>query len=298
MSPKQLWRMLQAAVQAWNQDNAARLAAALAYYATLSIAPLLILVIAIASLFFDSAAVSQQLITQLEATIGNEGAQLLQTALDNANRPGQSSGLLASLIGVGILLVGATGVLVQLQASLNLVWGVKTRSDLGLTDILRKRLLSLGMILGIGIVLLLSLVASSLITGFSNYFQTLMPGLDTLVQLLNFVVSFAITTLLFAMIFKILPDVDIHWGDVWFGGVVTALLFSIGKYLIGLYLGISSVGSIYGAAGSIVILLIWIFYSAQIMFFGAELTQVYAHRFGSQITPNEYAVPQSESTNG
>lgn len=290
MSPKQIFRLLKEAFQAWNQDNAARLAAALAYYTVFSIAPLLILVIAIAGLVFDQASVRQQLMEQIQSLVGADGAEFLRTVLDNANQPGQSSGWVASIISIGLLLIGATGVLAQLQTSLNIVWNVQTRPDLGIMGFLRKRLLSLGMILGIGFVLLVSLVISSVFTSFSNYFNTLMPGLDSLIQLVNFLASLGITILLFAMIFKFLPDVKISWGDVWLGGTVTALLFSLGRFLIGLYLGNSGFGSTYGAAGSVIVLLFWVFYSAQILFFGAELTQVYARRFGSQIMPNKYAV--------
>ncbi|MDB9526562.1 YihY/virulence factor BrkB family protein [Oscillatoria sp. CS-180] len=290
MSPKQVWRLLKEAFQEWNNDNAARLAAALAYYTLFSIAPLLILLIAIAGLFFDSATVREQLMGQIQSVIGGDGADLLRTVLDNANRPGGNSGWIASAISIGLLIVGATGVLAQLQAALNTVWNVESRPDMGVMGFIHKRLLSLGMILGIGFVLLVSLVISSVISGFSNYFQGVAPGLDSLTQLLNFVVSFGITTLLFAMIFKFMPDVKIGWGDVWFGGIVTSLLFSIGKFAIGLYLGNSGVSSAYGAAGSVIVLMVWVFYSAQILFFGAELTQVYARRFGSQIIPNQYAV--------
>lgn len=290
MSPKQVWKLLKEAFQEWNKDNASRLAAALAYYTIFSIAPLLILVIAIASIFFDSETVRTQLMDQIQGLLGASGADFLRTVLDNANRPSENSGLIASAVSVGLLLVGATGVLAQLQTALNEVWNVKTRPDLGFMGFIRKRLLSLGMILCIGFLLLVSLVVSSIIVGFSNYFQNLMPGLDSLAQLLNFLVAFGIITLLFALIFRFMPDVEISWGDVWFGAATTAVLFSLGKFLIGLYLGNSSFGSTYGAAGSVIVLLVWVFYSAQILFFGAELTQVYARRFGSRIVPNEYAV--------
>jgi len=298
MSPKQVWRMLKTAFQEWNQDKAARLAAALAYYTLFSIAPLLILVIAIAGLFFDSAAVREQIMSQVQSLIGGSGAEFVSTALDNANRPGGNSGWIASIISVVLLLIGATGVLTQLQLSLNTIWNVEARPDIGFMNIVRKRLLSLGMIVVIGFLLLVSLVLSSLIAGFSEYLNNLAPGLDTLVQIINFVVSFGITTLLFAMIFKYLPDVVITWSDVWFGAAATAILFSLGKFLIGLYLGNSSFGSSYGAAGSVIILLLWVFYSAQILFYGAELTQVYGRRFGSQIQPNRYAVRRGESPQG
>ncbi|MGF1524508.1 MAG: YihY/virulence factor BrkB family protein [Leptolyngbyaceae cyanobacterium] len=290
MSPKQVWRVIKEAFQEWNQDNASRLAAALAYYTIFSIAPLLILVIAIAGLFFDSAAVREQMTGQIESLLGSSGADFITDVLDRANRPGESSGVLASAISIGLLLFGATGVLAQLQTSLNIVWNVKTRPDLGVMGFLHKRLLSFGMILGIGFLLLVSLVASSVVAGFADYFHTLFPGLDSLVQLANFLISFGMVTLLFAMIFRFMPDVKIAWGDVWFGAAVTAILFAVGKFVIGLYLGNSSIGSTYGAAGSVIVLLVWVFYSAQILFFGAELTQVYARRFGSQIVPNQYAV--------
>lgn len=290
MSPKQVWRMLKTAFQEWNQDKAARLAAALAYYTLFSLAPLLILVIAIAGLFFDSAAVRDQLMGQVETLVGGSGADFVRTVLDNANRPGGNSGIVATIISIVLLLVGATGVLTQLQLSMNTIWNVEARPDIGFMNIVRKRLLSLGMIVVIGFLLLVSLVVSSVIAGFSEYFSTLAPGLDTVVQLVNFVISFGITTVLFAMVFKYLPDVVITWRDVWFGAAATAILFSLGKFLIGLYLGNSGFGSSYGAAGSVIILLVWVFYSAQILFYGAELTQVYGRHFGSQIQPNRYAV--------
>ena len=296
MSPKQIWRMLKTAFQQWNEDKAARLAAALAYYTLFSLAPLLILVIAIAGLFFDSAAVRQQIMGQVESLIGGTSADFVSTILDNANRPGDNSGTIASLISVGLLLIGATGVLTQLQLSLNTIWSVEARPDIGFLNLLRKRLLSLGMIIVIGFLLLVSLVISSMISGFSDYLNTLAPSLDTIVQVSNFAVSFGITTLLFAMIFKYLPDVVISWGDVWFGAAATAVLFSLGKFLIGLYLGNSSFASSYGAAGSVIILLVWVFFSAQILFYGAELTQVYSRRFGSQIQPNRFAMRQEKVT--
>lgn len=295
MSPKQIWRLFKEAFEEWNRDNASRLAAALAYYTVFSIAPLLILVIAIAGVFFDQTTVRTQIIGQIQSLMGESGAEFLQTVLDNASRPGDNSSTVASVISIILLVVGATGVLAQLQTALNAVWNVEERPDQGVAGFLRKRLLSFGMILGIGFVLLVSLVISSLIAGFSTYFQSLMPGLDALMQVVNFLVSFGITTLLFALIYKFLPDVTITWSDVWFGAAVTAVLFSLGKFVIGLYLGNSGFGSTYGAAGSVVILLAWVFYSAQILFYGAELTQVYARRFGSQIRPNQFAVRESSN---
>jgi membrane protein len=296
MSPKQIWRVLKESFGEWNRDNASRLAAALAYYTIFSIAPLLILVIAIAGLFFDATSVREQLMGQIQALVGTDGADFLRLVLDNANQPGEQSGWVASAISVGLLILGATGVLTQLQTALNVVWNVKAKPELGFWGVLRKRALSFGMLLGIGFVLLVSLMLSAIVAGFSSYLNNLAPGLDAAGQLLSFLVSFGVTTFVFALIYKFVPDVNISWGDVWFGGIVTALLFSLGKTLIGLYLGNNSFGSTYGAAGSVVILLVWVFYSAQILFFGAELTQVYARRYGSRITPNEYAVKEYSSS--
>ncbi len=290
MSPKQVWRLLKQAFQEWSQDQASQLAAALAYYTLFSLAPLLILAIAIASLFFDNAAVRDQLMGQVESLMGGASADFVRTVLENANRPGENTGWVASVISLGLLLVGATGVLTQLQLALNTIWNLEARPGVGVLDQLRKRLLSLGMIIVIGFLLLVSLIATSVISGLSGYLQTLMPGLDALVQLFNIVVAFGLTTLLFAVMFKYLPDAIIAWRDVWFGAAATAVLFSVGKYLIGLYLGNSGFSSSYGAAGSVIILLVWVFYSAQILFYGAELTQVYSRSFGSQIKPNKYAV--------
>lgn len=282
--------MLKQAFQEWNQDKASQLAAALAYYTIFSLAPLLILAIAVAGLFFDSDAVRDQLMSQVESLIGGTGADFVRTVLDNANQPGQNSGWIASGLSIVLLLVGATGVLAQLQLALNAIWNIEARPDKGVFNLIRARVLSLGMIIVIGFLLLVSLVVSSVIAGFSGYLYTLAPGLDALVQFLNFAVGFGMVTLLFAAMFKYLPDAVIAWRDVWFGAAATAVLFSIGKYLIGLYLGNSSFGSSYGAAGSVIILLVWVFYSAQILFYGAELTQVYSRRFGSKIRPSENAV--------
>ncbi|MBW4483682.1 MAG: YihY/virulence factor BrkB family protein [Tildeniella torsiva UHER 1998/13D] len=295
MSPKQALRLLKQAFQAWNRDQASQLAAALAYYTLFSLAPLLILAIAIASLFFDNAAVRDQLMGQVESLMGGASADFVRTVLDNANRPGENTGWVASVISIVLLIVGATGVLSQLQMALNTIWNIEARPGVGIIDQFRKRLLSLGMIIVIGFLLLVSLVATSVISGFSGYLQTLMPGLDALVQLFNIVVGFGLTTLLFALMFKYLPDAVIAWRDVWFGAAATAILFSVGKYLIGLYLGNSSFASSYGAAGSVIILLVWVFYSAQILFYGAELTKVYSRQFGSQIRPNKYAVQREPS---
>lgn len=292
MSPKQVWRLLKESFQEWNQDKASRLAAALAYYTVFSLSPLLVLVLAIASLFFDQAAVRDQILAQAQNLMGQQGAEFIQSALENNSQPGSNSGLIATVVSVVLLLVGASGVFAQLQDALNTVWNVEERPDEGIMAVVRKRILSFGMILAIGFLLLVSLVVSALVAGLSQNLGQSVPGMEVVVQVVNFILSFAITTLLFALIYKYLPDVEIDWQDVWFGAAVTALLFSFGKLLIGLYLGQSSFASSYGAAGSVIIVLFWVFYSTQILFFGAEITQVFSRRFGSRINPDRHAVRQ------
>jgi membrane protein len=207
----------------------------------------------------------------------------------NAGRHG--GGVWATIIAFATILFGATGVFTQLQTTLNHIFDVKPKPGQGIKGLLRARASAFGMLLGIGFLLLVSLVISAALSAAGNYLLGLLPGAEFVLQALNFVVSLAVITVLFAMIYRFLPDVKIAWRDVWFGAAVTALLFTIGKFLIGLYLGNSSVASVYGAAGSLVIVLLWAYYSSQILFFGAELTEVWARRRGSHIVPDEHAVP-------
>jgi membrane protein len=208
-----------------------------------------------------------------------------------ANAGKHGSGVLATIVGVVTILFGATGVFVELQTSLDKIWDVQPRPGSGIWGFVKIRMLSFGMVLGIGFLLLVSLVVTTAVTAVSAWALGLLPGAKVLVEALTFVVSLGLITLLFAMIFKVLPDVEIAWRDVWIGAASTALLFTLGKFLFGLYLAKSSVASTYGAAGSLVIVLLWIYYSAQILFLGAELTQVYATHYGSNIRPSKHAVP-------
>lgn len=290
MSLKKIWRLLKEAFTEWNKDKASRLAASLAYYTVFSLAPLLVIVIAIAGAVFGEEAARGQLVEQIQGLLGREGAEFVETAINNANQPGENTGSIASLISIAILLFGASGVFSQLQDALNTIWEVTERPNSSVLEMVRKRVLSFGMVLGIGFLLLVSLVISAVLAALSNYLNGLLPGFDGLWQLVNFAIGFGVTALLFAMIYKFLPDVKITWGDVAIGAVLTSLLFSIGRYLIGLYLGNSSFASAYGAAGSVIIILAWVYYSAQILFFGAELTQVYARRYGSKIVPDDHAI--------
>lgn len=284
-----IWSLLKDTFSEWQEDKASRLAAALAYYTVFSMAPLIIIVLGIVGYLFGRDAVGTYLIEQARGLIGAEGAQIFQAIIENASQP--ASSLLATLIGIATLLFGALGVFGQLQDALNTVWGVAPKPGRGIWGFVETRLLSFTMILGIGFLLLVSLLLSSLLAAFSGFLSNWLSGLGVFVlEALNLVVSFGVITLLFAMIYKILPDVEIDWSDVWLGAAVTALLFTIGKFALGFYLGRQTFGSTYGAAGSILIILLWVYYSAQILLFGAEFTQVYAKKYG-RIRAAQDAVP-------
>ena len=281
------FKLLQEAFGEWQQDKASMLAAALAYYTVFSITPLLVIAIAIAGIVFGQDAAQGEIVEQINQLVGQQGAQAIETALANANQP--QLGSMASLISIVVLLIGASGVFAQLQEALNTVWNVKTKPNAGIGEFIRKRLLSFGMVLAIGFLLLVSLILSAMLSGISKLEINLLPGLTPLWQVFNFAVSFGFISLLFALIYKYLPDVKIRWKDVIVGAIITALLFTVGKFLIGLYLGRGSLGSAYGAAGSLIVFLAWVFYSAQILLFGAEFTQVYARKYGKKIRPDSHA---------
>ncbi len=295
MSIRVIWLLLKETLSQWMNDQTSLMAAALAYYTVFSLAPLLIIVIAIAGSLLGEQAAEGELVAQIQGVIGKDGAQLIQTAIENASHLDPSQGPIPTLINISLLLSGATIVFGQLQKSLNTIWGVEPKPGNGVIDFLRKRLLSFSMVLVIAFLLLVSLVLSTSLMVLGNYLRDLIPGFTYLWQVLNFIVSFGIITLLFAMIFKILPAAKIAWKDVWMGAAITAVLFNIGKSMLAFYLGHTSFASAYGAAGSLVIILIWVFYSAQILFLGAEFTQVYVRKFGQAIVPADYAmrVPQT-----
>ena len=284
---KPIFRLLKEAFREWQQDKVSLLAAALAYYTVFSVTPLLVIAIAIAGAVFGQDTAKNEIVQQINALVGEQGAQVIEIALANANQP--QLGSLASIISLIILLVGASGVFAQLQEALNTVWDVKPKSGGSLGQFLRKRLLSFGMVLAIGFLLLVSLIFSAILSGISNLEINLLPGWVSLLRLLNLAISVGMISLLFALIYKYLPDAKIRWQDVWVGAIITALLFTLGKFLIGLYLGRGSLGSAYGAAGSLIIFLAWVFYSAQILLFGAEFTQVYARKYGRTIRPDKHA---------
>jgi membrane protein len=272
----------------WKDDKAPRLGAALAYYTVFSIAPLVVIVIAIAGLRFGHDAAQEQIFGQLSSLVGEQGAKAISGLLAAADKPHE--GIIASVMAAVTLLFGATGVFVQLQDALNTIWEVKPKPGRGIWGFIRQRLLSLAMVFGIGFLLLVSLVVSAGLAAAGKWFESTLPGGEELWHSLNFVISFVVISALFALMFKYLPDVKIAWRDVWLGAVLTAFFFTVGKYALGMYLGRSSVSSAYGAAGSLIVLLLWVYYSAQILFFGAEFTQVIANRFGKKLEPAENAM--------
>ncbi|MFT3894961.1 MAG: YihY/virulence factor BrkB family protein [Anaerolineales bacterium] len=261
----------------WSEDQGSRLAAALAYYTAFSLAPLLVIVLAVAGLVGGKAAASGILMSQLQDLFGVQGREFIQGMIENATI--KSTGITASVIGTITLLLGALGTFNELQGALNRIWDVKpkplTTWGARIKDFLFKRLLSFSMVLGIGFLLLVSLIVSAIIAAMSGFFTGLPIAPNVILQVINQLVSLAIITLLFALIFKYVPDIKISWRHVLPGALLTAILFTIGKYLIGLYLGTSNVGSTFGAAGSLALIMIWIYYSAQILFLGAEFTQVF-----------------------
>jgi len=274
--------LLGEAARGWRKDNAPRLGAALAYYTLFSIAPLLVVAIAVAALVFGQDAAQGRIVTELSALLGEAGARALEEALESSRKP--TTGALAALGALFTLLLGATGVFGELKGSLNVVWDVREdeRPRRGfIVGMLRNRLWSFAMVLAVGFLLLVSLVISAVLAAAQGALGRHLPQPSAVLDYANTLASFAIITVLFAMIFKFLPDTKVAWSDVWVGAALTSMLFGAGKYVIGFYLGRGSVGSVYGAASSLVVLIVWVYYAAQIFFFGAELTQAYARRHGS-----------------
>jgi len=271
------WQIVKQAAADWSEDNATQMGAALAFYSVLSLAPLVVISLAIVALAFgDARAATAHFLAQVESMVGQQGAKAIQGMLQNADQP--KTGAVAGILGVVTLLFGASGVFGQLQQAMNAVWNVPAKKTSGIWHMIRSRFLSFAMVLGTGFLLLISLLLSTAIAGVGQQVGNWWPGLEALTHLGNEVATFLVVTLLFAMMFKLLPDAPVAWRDVWLGALLTAVLFTIGKLLIGLYLGKSAVGNAYGAAGSLVVLLVWIYYSSQILFFGAELTHAYAER--------------------
>jgi len=278
---RRLGKVLSKAANAWMDDHAQSMGAALSYYTVFSLAPLLLIAISVAGLVFGQEAAQGAVVDQLQGLIGQGGAQAVQELLKNVSKP--SEGIIATVTGVVVLVIGATSVFGELQDDLNRIWQVPTRAKVSTWwAFLRARLLSIGMIFALGFLLLVSLAASAAFDAFSSWTTSSIAEWEPLVHAVNFVISFVLTTALFAMIYRFMPQATIEWRDVGIGALVTALLFSIGKFLIGLYIGKSALASGFGAAGSLAVLLAWVYYSAQIFLFGAEFTWAYAHAFGSR----------------
>ena len=263
----------------FGEDKAPRLGAALAYYTIFSLAPLLLIAIAIAGMVFGQEAAQQQISKELGGILGQSTAKAVEEMVKNAAKP--KAGMWATIIGVITLLFGASGVFGQLKDALNTIWNVKPKKTAGVMGFIRDRFLSMAMVFGVGFMLLVTLVLDAGISAMGGFLAPHIPGGEAVLQALQIIVSLGLVTVLFAMIFRFLPDTKIEWRDVWFGAAFTSFLFVIGKFALGLYLGKAAVGSSFGAAGSLIILLVWVYYAAQILFFGAEFTQVYARSHGS-----------------
>jgi membrane protein len=303
---REWWELVKSAASAWSDDYAPSMGAALSYYSVFSMAPLLLIVIAIAGFAFGQEAARGEVFGQLRQLMGDESAKAVEGLLDSVSKP--SHGIVSALTGVAVLLVGATTVFGELQDALDRIWRAPARDRSGgLWGLVRSRLLSFGMILGIAFLLIVSLVLSAAISALGRWWSSAFVGWEVLLQAVNLVVGFALTTGAFAMIYKLMPRVAVRWDDVWLGAATTAALFTVGRFLVGFYIGRSGIASGFGAAGSIAIIFVWVYYSAQIFLLGAEFTWVYAKTFGSMrglevepktpaIVPNAEGAPTAPAT--
>lgn len=287
MNLRKIGRLFRETFKEWQEDKASRIAAALAYYAIFSISPLLVIAIAIAGTFFGQQTAQDQITEQITALVGEDGVKPVLMALNNINQP-EIKGV-ASFISIVVLLLGASGFFAQLQDALNTVWKVKPQPGQGIWIFIRNRVASFMMVLAIGFLLILSLVLSAVVSTLSKYRVDYLPGSTILWENLDFIVSLSLMTFVFGLMFKYVPDAKIAWKDVFVGSMITAVLFLFGKFLLGVYLSKGSLGSAYGAAGSLIVLLAWIYYSAQIILLGAEFTQVYTRMYGSKIRPSKHS---------
>ncbi|HVE41704.1 MAG TPA: YihY/virulence factor BrkB family protein [Planctomycetota bacterium] len=284
---KRFWGMLRETFEAWSSDQCPRMAAALAYYTTFSVGPLLLISIAAAGLIFGAETARKEIMSQLGTLMGVQGADAIATVVENAGK-NKNGSILATILGAAALLFGASGVFTELQTSLNAIWRVEKRKGRGILGLIKDRFLSFAMVLGIAFILLVSLVLSALLQALGSFVAG-WAGNSVLMTSLYALFSLAVLSALFALMFKFLPDARVRWGDVWLGAGITAGLFTAGKFLIGLYLGKSGVAGKYGAAGSLVVFLVWVYYSAQILFIGAEFTRVWAEHHGGLAPPDEDA---------
>jgi membrane protein len=280
MSYRQLLSLLKDTFFSWQGDKVSRMAAALAYYSVFSLAPLLIIVVAVAGAIFGRAAAAGEIVGQIQNLVGSDVASVIQGLIENASRP--RSGIIATVIGIVTVLIGATGLFSELKDDLNIIWKAEsTKGPVG--SVLHSRFLSFLMVLGIGLLLLLFIVTNALLAAVASFLKGIVPGLSFFLFLTNVLLPFVLISILFAVSYKFLPDTYVAWGDVWAGSAIASLLFTVGKLVLGLYLGSSKMGSVYGAASSMVVLLFWVYFSAQVFLFGAEFTCVYASRTRSSL---------------
>jgi len=283
-----VWQFLKDIVNQWIEDNPFQLASSLSYYTLFSLAPILIIAISVAGFVFGREAAQNQIVQTIQALVGPDSAKAVQSMIqESSSEP--TTGMISTIVGIVVLLFGAGGVVAQLQTSLNTIWGVTAKSGLGIWAFVRQRVVSFAMVLAIGFLLLVSLAITALLSALVQSLSLLVGMAAFLAYLFDLFVSFVFVTILFALIYKFLPDVRIQWKDIWIGAALTSLLFTIGKFLIGFYLGSSGIASPFGAAGSLITILLWVYYSSLIFFLGAEFTQVYASRYGSGVVPAENA---------
>jgi membrane protein len=288
MQRKSIWQFLKTTINEWSEAEPFQLAAALSYYTLFSLAPLLLIAIGVAGFVFGREAAQNQIVETLQGMIGEDSAKTVQEMIQASNEK-PKTGMISTIIGFGALLFGAGGVVGQLQTSLNKMWEVTPKPGQGIWWFLRQRFFSFAMVLAIGFLLLVSLVVTAVLSSFTGMLRSLLGDATLIAHVVDILVSFGFVTLLFALIYKYVPDVEIEWRDVWVGAALTAILFTVGKYIIGLYIGTSGVSSTFGAAGSLITILVWVYYSSLIFFLGAEFTRVYATQYGSGVAPAENA---------
>jgi len=283
------WKLLKETYTEFDEDNAIKLSASLSYYTIFSLPPLIIIILSICGVFFGTEAVTGQFFGQINGLVGNAAALQIQDTIKNVEL--SNSNVFATIIGVVTLIIGASGVFAEIQSSINFIWGLKAKPNKGIIKFIKNRLMSFSMIAAVGFLLLVSLTLNTLMDLLNTRLALFFPDATIyLFYVLNILILFISTTILFSIIFKTLPDGSIGWKDTLIGSSVTSVLFMIGKFAIGYYIGSSTIGSIYGAAGSVIIILVWVYYSAIILYFGAEFTKVYALSYGKKIIPNDYAV--------
>lgn len=286
---KGVWELLKCSVNGFIDNKAIKLSGSLAYYTIFSLGPMLIVIIYLADIFWGRAAVEGTVYGQIQGLVGSEAALQIQEIIKNASLDGKSR--TAGIVGIITLIIGATTVFAEIQDSINTIWGLKTKAERGWLRMLINRLLSFSIVVSLGFLLLVSLVINGLLEALTGQLATLFPDMTlVLVYITNWIITLIVTSLLFAIIFKVLPDAQIHWRDVVVGSVVTALLFMFSRFLISFYIGRSDIGSAYGTAGSLVVLLLWVYFAAIILYFGAEFTKAYAAKYGTLIRPSKYAV--------